>query len=142
MRLAPIVTISAVGLALACSSADEPPCEIAGLYTATGALESGDCPLPTDAVADTFTVNGDEATLTVQGVAGSVTGKVSACKWTASAEIKVLDALDPKNATGTTQYSWTFTKTGFSGTSAVSVPPAKSLPNGCRGIAKITGTKR
>lgn len=136
------VVVAVVVGVVACSSDDEDSCEIAGLYTATGTLESGDCPVPTDPVTDTFEVKGDEATLTIQGVQGGCTGKIAGCKWTASCQTRVLDALDPNDDQGTVQYSWTFSKTGFTGTSAISVPPAVSLPKGCRAIARVTGTRR
>jgi hypothetical protein len=53
----------------------------------------------------------------------------------------VTDALNP-NDRGTIQYSWTFTGSGFAGFSAITVPPTKSLPDGCSATAKVTGTRR
>jgi hypothetical protein len=127
---------------VACSSSDEAQCQVAGLYVATATPESGNCPVSTDPVTDTFEVKGDSATLIVQGLGPVCTGKVQSCTWTASCPIVVTDATDPANKTGTVQYSWTFTKDGFSGTSALSLPPAKSLPSGCKGIARVTGSRR
>lgn len=125
------------------SCATDPPCSIAGLYVGMQtSVVSGNCPGSTSSVADTFTESGTSATLSVQGLSGTCSGPVDRCTWTASCQVMVTDATDPTNSTGTIQYSWAFTSTGFTGTSAVSIPPARSVPGGCSGIFKVSGVKQ
>jgi hypothetical protein len=139
-----------VALAACSSSSSAPACQIEGSYTATAERTSGDCQLSTTPVTDTITARPADATgpdfaLQITGLQGGcalnhVAGDT--CKVQGKCDITVSDALDPSNATGTAQYSWTFTGTGFTGTSTVTIPPAKSLPKGCSAIASVTGTRQ
>jgi hypothetical protein len=143
---------------LACSSADdEPPCAVAGTYTLTTELESGACELddPSKATAQS---QGGASTITVssrQDSAGSfyvieasgLQGGCAAqpagqCQLQAKCDIQILDALDPNNRMGTFQYSWTFTRTGFTGLNTISLPPANNLSKGCASTLRATGTRR
>jgi hypothetical protein len=136
-------------LVTACSSESEgPACKIEGTYLGTASNVTGTCAVSTDPVTDTITARTEtppDFNLEIQGFTGAcsltrVAGE--ACKVQGKCDITVTDAIDPANATGTVQYSWTFTNTGFSGTSAVTIPPGKSLPNGCSGRASVTGTRQ
>lgn len=132
------------------SSSSTPACQIEGSYTATGQRTNGNCPVSTMPVTDTITArpagaSGPDFALQITGLQGAcslnyVAGET--CKVQGKCDIAITDALDPANATGTTQYSWTFTSTGFTGTSTVTIPPAKSLPQGCTAMANVTGTRQ
>lgn len=141
-----LVAASLVALVVACSSStDGEECVIVGTYSATGVQESGNCPASgSDApVTDTITKIGEgRYGLEIQGISGGcVLDQVEACKLQGKCDLGIIDAINPADR-GTVQYSWTFTKDGFSGFSAITIPPAKSLPDGCSASAKVTGTRR
>lgn len=147
MRYVAVAAV-AVALVVGCSSStegDEPACRLEGTYTATGMVETGDCPIDPNAppTTDTITKLADgRYRLEIQGTTGACDlEQVEMCKLQGKCDIAVSDALTPGER-GTVQYSWTFTATGFTGFSAVTVPRATSLPNGCSGTASITGTRR
>ncbi len=116
-----------------------------GTYRVSSTALSGNCPGASDAtwsfrrlddgaayaleVAGTtggcklFTVDGDEAKL------------ATACRITLS------DGLVAGNVMGTLDYRLDFTSAGFEGTVAVELPPAQSLPNGCKGQNRLRGTR-
>jgi hypothetical protein len=113
-------------------------------------MPGGTCPEPPSTpIVDTITARppgatGPDFALEITGNTGAcslnrVAG--SACKVQGKCDIAVTDALDPKYATGTVQYSWTFDSKGFTGTSTLILPPAKSLPQGCTGQANVVGTR-
>lgn len=128
---------------VACSSVDEPACQIDGTYSVTGTVESGNCPVSGDPVTDTFTTLSDgRVQLQIQGLPGLIpVGTVSGCTWTAANRVTILDATGPEKE-GTLQYSYTFDRAGLSGIVSQSLPPAKSLPGGCRGTVRVMGTRR
>ena len=148
--------ISVVGMTfavVACSSSDEDACVIEGTYSATAVmLPGGSCPdTNNDPVVDTITARppgttgGPDFYLQITGTQGGcplnrVAG--SACKVQGKCDVQLIDALDPNNAMGTVQYSWTFDANGFTGTSTVIVPAAKSLPKGCTAQASVTGKRQ
>lgn len=143
-------TLALVGLAAACSSStdgDDDACRIEGTYTATAVQESGNCPIgggeSTGPVTDTVTKLPDgRYRLEIQGTTGACDLEiVEQCKLQGKCAIAVTDAINP-GETGTVQYSWTFRRDGFDGFSAITVPPAQSLPGGCSATAKVTGTRR
>lgn len=143
-----LAAASLLAILAACSSStdgDGTSCRIEGTYTATGKVESGNCPLNPDAppTTDTITKLDDRSYgLEIQGTTGGcVLELVEACKLQGKCDLAITDAIDPGDR-GTVQYSWTFTQDGFTGFSAVTVPPAKSLPDGCSGTASVTGTRR
>lgn len=139
-----------VGCSSSASSGESCPFE--GTYTFTNMLESGMCMAPADAGAQssnsvgtvTITANGGSYVLQLAGVTGGciATQVGSACKLQADCPVTITDAIDPTNATGTFQYSWTFTESGFTGLTTVNAPPAKSLPDGCSATDSSTGTRR
>jgi hypothetical protein len=136
----------AVGLLVfegACASADEPACVVDGTYTVTGVRESGNCAESSDPITDTFTtLSNGSVKLEIQSLPDLVPiGTMSGCKWTAAGSVTILDASGPEKK-GTLQYSYTFNRTGFAGIVSVYVPPATSLPAGCTGTTKATGTRR
>lgn len=146
MRLV-LVAASLVALLVACSSdPDGDECRIEGTYTATGKNESGNCPEgdpnapPT---TDTITkLPSGRYRLEIQGFAGGCDlDQVGTCKLQGKCDLGITDALDP-NDRGTVQYSWTFNATGFDGFSAITIPKATSLPDGCSANAHVTGTRR
>jgi hypothetical protein len=145
--MSPVFWTLGVGLACAgsgcSSSADEPPCLVNGTYTVTGVRESGNCDVPSEPVTDTFTTLSDvRVSLEIQGLPDlSPIGTMNGCTWTASGAFTVTDATGPDKR-GTLQYSYTFNQTGLSGIVSMSLPPAKSLPNGCKGTTKVSGTRR
>jgi hypothetical protein len=116
----------------------------------TAVQESGDCNIESDPAGVTITItarppevtSGAPYAVEAQGLSGRCYAESpGACKIQAHCELVVTDALDPSNDIGTLQYVWTFDTAGFSGTNSVSIPPAKSLPDGCRGTAKATGKR-
>ncbi len=132
--------VAAAGCA---SSSNEEPCRIEGTYTATGTLESGNCPLVDGPVTDTLTKLPDgRYRLEIQGTTGGCDlDLVDTCKVQGKCFLDVKDVVNPGDR-GTVQYSWSFTRDGFSGLSAVTVPPAASLPAGCSATAKVIGKRR
>ncbi len=145
--------LSVMIASVACSSAstdaaDE--CPIEGSYSATGSQTSGNCPSSDAPATYTITARAPGATgpdfkLEIQGLSGAcslnrVAG--STCKVQGKCDATVTDALDPNNALGTAQFSWTFDKAGFTGTSTVVAPPAEALPDGCSGQATVTGARQ
>lgn len=140
-----LVAASLIALVVACSSStDGEDCQIEGTYTATGKLESGNCPAGDGSpVTDTITkLSNGQYGLEIQGTTGGCTlDLVGTCKLQGKCGIAVSDATNPGD-TGTVQYSWTFTANGFDGFSAVTIPPAKSLPDGCSASVHVTGTRR
>jgi hypothetical protein len=137
--------VAAVYVAACSSGDDEPACRIEGTYSATGVTESGDCP-PVDGnqpVTDTISRNPDGSyLLEVQGITGGCRlEQVETCKLQGKCDVDIADATT-QITTGTAQYSWTFRRDGFDGFSTVSIPPARSLPNGCTGSARVTGARR
>lgn len=138
-----------VALVAACSSStegDDDACRIEGTYTATAVQETGNCPIgggDTGPVTDTITKLPDgRYRLEIQGTTGACDLEiVEQCKLQGKCAIAVTDAISP-GETGTVQYSWTFRRDGFDGFSAVTVPRATSLPDGCSATAKVTGTRR
>lgn len=139
--------------AAACSSTDEDVCLVEGTYSATAVMLPGaTCPdTGTDPVVDTITArppgstSGPDFYLQITGAQGGcplnrVAG--NACKVQGKCDVQLTDALDPTNAVGTVQYAWTFDAKGFTGTSTVTVPPAKSLPKGCTAQANVTGKRQ
>lgn len=142
-----------VGCCAACSSSKSgPQCEIEGSYTATATPMAGNtCPTGSvAAVTDTLTArppgaSGPDFALQITGAQGScpmnfVAGE--SCKLQGKCDIHITDALDPSNAIGTAQYSWTFDENGFTGTSTIVIPPGKSLPDGCSGQATTIGKRQ
>lgn len=143
-----LAAASLLALVVACSSStegDDGACTIEGTYTATGTKEAGNCPVDDKAppVTDTITKLPDgRYRLEIQGLGGACDLElVATCKVQGKCDIAVTDAIEP-GASGTTQYSWTFSKTGFTGISAVTIPAAKSLPDGCSATVQVTGTRR
>jgi hypothetical protein len=140
MRVALFSTLCAFLLVTSCAG---PTAE--GSYRVTSSVLSGNCKGATDAtwsfrrlddgaayaleVAGTtggcklFTVDGDEAKLS------------TACRITLS------DGLVPGNVMGTLDYRIDFTSTGFEGTVTIDLPPATTLPNGCKGQNRLRGTR-
>ncbi len=138
-----IIAVLAILLAACSSDDDDPECSVDGTYTATGAVESGNCGGGGEPVTDTFTtLPSGEVKLEIQGLPNMVpVGTMNGCTWTAAASFVVKDAIGPETQ-GTAQYSYTFTKTGFSGIVSISIPNSVSLPGGCYGTSKITGVRR
>lgn len=139
------VLVGCGGLTACSSSSSSSSCQVAGTYTVNGAVESGDCQTSADPVTDTFVANSDgSVTLLIQGLPDfHCTGKVdSACKWTAACTSLVTDATSSSQNEATLQYSYSFSASGLTGIVSESFPPAKSLPNGCRGTVKVSGTRR
>lgn len=139
-----MLVMTAALMALAgCSSSDDEECRIDGTYTVTGTVESGNCAGPSEPVTDTFTTLPDgRVKLEIQGLPDLVPiGTVNGCTWTAANSFTITDATTAEK-TGTVQYSYTFTRSGLSGIVSQSIPPAASLPAGCRGTTKVTGTRR
>lgn len=135
-----------VGLSIACSSStDGDECMIAGTYAVTGAAETGNtCPDDVNETT-TYTVSptGDTFAVEIQGVQGACVGRrVGTCGLQGKCDVGVKDAVDPQNATGTLQFSWTFAGDGFKGSVTVAVPAAKTLPGGCSGTSAQTGVRR
>jgi hypothetical protein len=145
MRHVPAVASLIIIIAACSSSTEGEECRIEGTYTATGKLESGNCPIDDGAapVTDTITKLPDgRYRLEIQGTTGACDlDLVGACKLQGKCGLSINDPVTPGD-TGTVQYSWTFTPTGFTGFSAVTIPPAKGLPDGCSGTANVTGTRR
>jgi hypothetical protein len=148
------VLVGVIALLVACSSdpAAAPTCQIEGSYSATGTtIPGGTCPdAPATPVVDTITARPPGATgpdfkLEITGLKGACSLNLvagSACKVQGKCDVEISDALDPQNATGTVQYSWTFDSKGFTGTSTLTAPPGKSLPKGCIGQANVVGTRQ
>lgn len=142
--------VSAVALALlACSSSDdEPACQIVGTYTMTAVTETqtaGCAAVTDDGTPTTLTISADGAGYLVEigGTEGSCPAEViGACKIQSKCGLALRDPVDPNNATGTLQYSWTFKPDGFSGLNSGVIPAAKSLPDGCTFTSTATGTRR
>ena len=137
----PILCCLFLLLSVACSSVTAE-----GSYTVTSARKSGTCSGTTGA-GTTWTISdsgdGDAFTLQFPGVSGgcrllSVGG--DATKLQGKCTILVGDATTADDAI-TAQYSLDFVSDGFSGTSAVHLPPAKSAPTGCDGVLAITGKR-
>lgn len=136
---------SVLALVFGCSSSDdEPACTIAGTYTMVAAKESGTC-ADTGGAASTITITqaGRDYDIEIQGFQGGCVGTTTAaCKLQMACDVLILDALSAANNVGTLQAAWAFDAKGFSGINSISVPPAKSLPAGCFGTFKATGTRR
>ena len=131
-------------LAAACSSStDGEECTIVGTYTVSAETEGGDCPDAKDGMTYTISRVGDAYGVEIQGLSGGcIADPVGTCKLQGKCDLAISDATDPSNARGTAQYSWTFTGSGFSGSMAISIPPAASLPGGCSGSSRQTATRR
>lgn len=129
---------------------EEADCTIAGTYSLTGERESGNCPTGDgDEGATAITISpappssAADYSLQIAGVEGRCPlTKLSACKLQGKCDLAVPSPLDPANAIGSIQYTWTFSRSGLSGFSALSLPPTKTLPEGCSATEKSTGTLR
>lgn len=143
MRVAPLL---AAGFFVACSSSAEgEECTIAGTYTVVGAAETGNTCPDTSNAKTTYTVSpaADAFAVEIQGVQGTCVGRrVGACGLQGKCDVAVKDAVNPLDATGTFQFSWTFDETGFKGSATVDIPAAASLPGGCSGTSVQTGVRR
>lgn len=151
MRIVALGFVVVSGLVACSSSSSGPACQIEGSYSGVGSNAQGTCPSgAAGPVTDTITARPPGATgpdflLEITGLQGGcalnyVAGE--ACKVQGKCDLQITDALDPNNATGTVQYSWTFTNSGFTGTSTETIPPAKSLPKGCSTQETVTGTRQ
>lgn len=152
MRKSPILVALAI-LAVACTTKveGEDACTIAGTYSLSGVKESGNCPesggdpnaTTTLTISPAEAGSGADFALEIQGLQGACPmAKVDSCKLQGKCDVVLKDALDPRNATGSIQYTWTFDKNGFTGFSALTLPPATSLPKGCSQNATNTATRR
>lgn len=146
LSVLPLLAALAVPLAgpgCASSTEDEPPCRIEGTYSVAATLESGDCAVSSSPVTDTISKLSDTRYgLEIQGFTGGcLLDLVESCKLQGKCDVTTTDTLRPGDV-ATVQYSWTFTRDGFSGFSAATIPPAKGLPNGCRATVRVTGTRR
>jgi hypothetical protein len=145
MRHALAVALSLAAL-VACSSsseddAAEEACPIVGTYNIQGELVSGNCG-PGSAATYTISADGPGFLVEVPGLQGGCPlEQIGTCKVQGKCDITGADALDPSNAVGGVSFAWTFRKEGFEGTNTLSLPPAKSLPEGCSGQYKITGSR-
>lgn len=140
--------VLAVALSLtvvaACSSSEDDAaddCPIVGTYNIKGEPISGDCGPGAEA---TYTVSAQGAGYLVEvpGLQGGCSlESAGTCKVQGKCDVVGTDALDPNNNVAGVSFAWTFTKSGFTGTNTLSLPPAKSLPAGCTGQYAITGSR-
>lgn len=134
------------GVVVACSSESTAACKIPGTYRSVVVGEKGDCPSDGDAI---ITISSGAASnryeIAIEGFTGSCSAEsTEACKLTAHCEARVTETPDggaPVTGTLTAQYAWTFTETGYSGTSVVTAPPFPSLPGGCRSEAQVKASR-
>lgn len=133
------VGVGFFGLVAACSSAAD-ECTIAGTYAATQKLDAtaaNTCGVKTDDATTTVTVSAD-GEVAFQGVTGSCPGSIDACKLTA-----VCNGSTSTGGHSTLQLSWTFNKTGFSGSTALGIEGAG--PGGtdsCAATVTFSGTRK
>lgn len=146
-----IWSAAVVGLVclVACSDGDKdaPACSIPGTYTMTAAPEtqSSGCSALPPAAPTTVTVNsaGGGYSIEMQSLQGGcVATLVEACKIQAKCDFQATDALDPAQATGTLQFSWTFDAGGFKGINSGTIPKARSVPDGCTFTSNATAQRR
>lgn len=133
-----------LSLVVACSSSTEgDACPVEGTYAVTGTVASGDCG---EAGETTYTITATpggaaDYRLEIEGTTGECTlDDVGTCGAQGKCGVTVTDATTP-GETGTIQFSWKFSKTGFTGRGVVQLPAAASLPNGCRGEYDQTATR-
>jgi hypothetical protein len=110
----------------------------------TGSVLNGNCAYSTESITDTFSTESGLLVLRIQGLPDyQCPGKLDSatCKWTAACTAKVTDATSASNNEATLQYSYTFSEHGLTGTYSTSIPPSKSVPAGCSGAEKVTGTR-
>lgn len=140
-----LALVAALSLVVAaCSSSTEgEACPIEGTYAVTGTVASGDCGEGGDTTYTITATPGEAADyrLEIQGTTGECTlDEVGTCGAQGKCGVTVTDATTP-GETGTIQFSWRFSKTGFTGRGIVQLPKAQSLPNGCRGEYDQTATR-
>jgi hypothetical protein len=155
-----------VALLFASACASEPGasgagggCKIEGTYTLEATLEtqSAGCEdlfdpatNPNAGAQQVVTITakppglrGPDFAIEIQGASGACAGDiVDACTVQTKCDLNVTDALDPNNATGTLQFSWTFSATGFEGLNSGALPPAKTAPKGCTFTSRAVGVRR
>lgn len=148
-----LLAVPVVALLACSSSSSEPSCQIAGTYTMTATPEtktSGCDAIANGPQTSTVTITarppgmtGPDFAIELQGAQGACAGTlVEACKVQSKCDYNLTDAVDPKNSTGTVQFSWTFDATGFSGLNAGTFPAAKSVPGGCTFSSNATAKRR
>jgi hypothetical protein len=140
-----LAAASSLLVVVACSSETEEACPIVGTYSVVGVSESGDCPDPANQTP-TYTISAAQSggyIVEIQGIRGACTAEnTGTCKVQGKCDVSILDAKDPRLATGTFQYAWTFDSGGFRGTASIALPDADSLPGGCTGTVRQTATRR
>lgn len=145
-----LAAASLLALAAACSSSDEDECPIVGTYSMTGEIETTTCVFPDAPASAASTIqisaaepgSGADFLYTVQGTTGRCPlSRVGTCKVEGTCPLTVFDATTANNQ-GSVQASWTFTKSGFSGVTGLTLPPFKDNPQGCVQTAKNTATRR
>lgn len=134
-----------LGVLVACSSGDESECTVVGTYAVLAAAEPGNtCPDPSSTpVTYTISADGPNYTVAIQGTQGLCAAQpAGACKIQGKCDVKISDATNPANGTGTFQFAWSFDTNGFKGSATVQIPDATSVPGGCSGSVSQTATRR
>jgi hypothetical protein len=130
-----------VGCSSSSSGDDTHACELAGTWSLTATRDQsdpGDCPAAAEAnevkEVDTITRTGEIVTIEYDGMSGSCSATVPACKLSLKC-----DATNASGSLITRQDSWTFSGDSLTGYTTLSVPTETGR---CTWNAKVTGTRR
>jgi hypothetical protein len=111
---------------------------VAGTYSVTERVISGSCPESREPTTWTITEQADGYLIEYPGISGGCTVRADGSRLYGKCEFSAAGL----QGRASVQYALEVTGDGLSGTTASYVPPGlATLPGGCRGETRITGTR-